>query len=372
MKFYRYFSLSLLFLLPMMTIHAQDDIQSQLDSFIAEIAPKDGSAVSARITIGDKTWAAAGGLVDTTQTQAATPDDRFRIASMSKTWLAVVVMQLAEKGVLKLDDPVTKWLPTDLTSKIANADQATIRQLLTMTSGIPEYLNDDFYAQVGVDTTHTWTAEEALPYAYNLPASFAPGEGYEYCNSNYLLLQLIVEAATKKPMHQLMRDQIFTPLKLENTYVQVQEKGAAFVHGYEDFDGDGQIDDVTDYNDGAGLGDGALISNTADLTRFYQAVFAHNQILSEASVQEMIDAGKNDNEYGIALEVSEGSHGLQLGHTGSVLGFSGAVYYLPDLDATVVILYGSQGLDNAHVDELIEIAAGVRVKGLFYIRIIIM
>lgn len=358
MKFYRYFSLSLLFLLPMMTIHAQDDIQSQLDSFIAEIAPKDGSAVSARITIGDQTWAAVGGLVDTTQSEAAAPDDRFRIASMSKTWLGVVVMQLAEKDVLSLDDPATKWLPSDIPTKIANADQATIRQLLTMTSGIPEYLNDEFYAQVGNDTTHTWTAEEVLPYAYNLPASFAPGEGYEYCNTNYILLQLIVEAATKKPMHELMRDQIFTPLKLENTYVQGQEKGAPTVHGYEDFDGDGQIDDVTDYNDGVGLGDGALISNTADLTRFYQGVFTHHEILSEKSVQEMIDAGKNENEYGIGLEVIEGNNGLQVGHTGSVLGFSGAVYYLPDLDATVVILYGSQGLDTAHVDKLIEIAAG--------------
>ncbi|MBI1279089.1 MAG: serine hydrolase [Anaerolineaceae bacterium] len=357
MKTYRYFFLVILFLLPMMTIHAQDDIQSQLNSFVAEIAPKDGAAVSARITIGDKTWAAAGGLVDTTKSQAASPDDRFRIASMSKTWLAVVVMQLVEKGTLSLDDPVTKWLPDDLTSQIANADQATIRQLLTMISGIPEYLNDDFYAQVGQDTTHNWTPKEALTFAHNLPASFAPGEGFEYCNSNYLLLQLIVEAASKKPMHQLMREGIFTPLKLENTYVQIEEKGAPFVHGYEDFDGDGQIDDVTDYNDGAGLGDGALVSNTADLTRFYQGLFVRHEILGEASVQAMIDAGKNENEYGIALEVSEGDHGLQLGHTGSVLGFSGAVYYLPDLDATVVILYGSQSLDTAHVDKLIEIAA---------------
>jgi D-alanyl-D-alanine carboxypeptidase len=359
MKFYQYFLLVLLFVVPMMSIHAQDDIQSQLDSFIAEIAPADGPAVSARITMGDQTWAAAGGLVDTAKSEAAVPDDRFRIASMSKTWLAVAVMQLAEKDALSLDDPVTKWLPDSLTSKIANADQATIRQLLTMTSGIPEYLNEDFYAQVGQDTTHVWTVEEALPYAYNLPASFAPGEGYEYCNTNYLLLQLIVEAAAKKPMHQVMREQIFTPLKLENTYVQVQEKGSPFVHGYEDFDGDGQIDDVTDYNDGAGLGDGALVSNTADLTRFYQAVFAHHEILSEASAQEMIDAGDNDNEYGVGLEVIDGDNGLQVGHTGSVLGYSGAVYYLPDLDATVVILYGSQGLDNAHVDKLIEIAASV-------------
>jgi D-alanyl-D-alanine carboxypeptidase len=346
-----------LLLLPAMSIRATADIQSELDSFIAGIAPGDGPAVSARITIGDQTWAAAGGLVDTTESIAATPDDHFRIASMSKLWLAVAVMQLAEKDILTLDDPITKWLPNDLTSQIANADQSTIRQLLTMTSGIPEYLNDDFYAAVGKDATHKWTAKEALTYAYDLPASFAPGDGYEYCNSNYVLMQLIVEAATQKPLYQVLREQIFTPLKLENTYVQIEEKGAPFVHGYEDFDGDGQVDDVTDYNDGAGLGDGALISTTADLTHFYQAVFAHHEILTESSVQQMIDAGHNKDEYGIGLEVTNGDHGLQLGHTGAVLGFTGAVYYLPDLDATVVILYGSPGLDTAHVDKLIEIAA---------------
>ncbi len=357
MKFLGRFLLLMLLLFPAMSIHAQVDIQSELDNFIAEIAPEDGSAVSARITIGDESWFAAGGLVDTASTEPATPDDLFRIASMSKTWLAVTVMQLDESGVLSLDDPVTKWLSQDITSSIANADRATIRQLLTMTSGIPEYLNDDFYGVVGQDPYHNWTPEEVLPFAHNLPASFAPDKGFEYCNTNYILLQLIVEAAAEKPMYQVMREGIFTPLNLENTYVQVQENGASFVHGYEDFDGDGQIDDVTDFNDGAGLGDGALISTTADLTRFYQAVFKDYSILGEASVQQMIDAGKNENEYGIGLEVSEGENGLILGHTGSVLGFSGAVYYAPELDATVVILYGSQGLDSAHTDRLMEIAA---------------
>lgn len=346
-----------LLFLPVISIQAQTDVQSELDNFIAEIAPTDGPAVSARITIGDKSWAAAGGLLDTAKTEAATADGLFRIASISKTWLAVVVLQLSEKGILSLDDPVTRWLPDDISSQIANTDQATVRQLLTMTSGIPEYLNDDFFYAVEQDTSHVWTPQEALTYAYDLSASFAPGEGFEYCNTNYVLLQLIVEAATKKPMYQVMREQIFTPLQLKDTYIQTQEQGAAFVHGYEDFDGDGQIDDVTDINDGAGLGDGALISNTEDLTRFYQALFVEYSILGEAAVQEMIDAGNSADEYGIGLEVSAGNYGPQLGHTGSVLGFSGAVYYLSDIDAVVVILYGSQDLDEAHVDRLIEIAA---------------
>lgn len=119
-------------------------------------------------------------------------------------------------------------LPDEITSQIANADQATIRELLTMTSGIPEYLNEDFYNTVAEDPNHDWTAAEALTFAYGLPASFAPSDGFEYCNSNYVLLQLIVEAATE-PMHEVMREQIFVPLGLTNTYVQAREQGAAFI-----------------------------------------------------------------------------------------------------------------------------------------------
>ncbi|MEZ4669760.1 MAG: serine hydrolase domain-containing protein [Anaerolineae bacterium] len=338
-------------------IHAQADVQSELDTFIDENVPADGPAVAARISIGKETWAAAGGLVDTSGSIAAAPDAHFRIASMSKTWLAVTVMQLRDKGLLSLDDAASKWLPEEITSNIANADVATVRQLLMMRSGIPEYLEDDFFNAVSDDPGHAWTPEEALQFAYGLPPSFAPDEGFEYCNTNYVLLQLIVEAAAGKPMYQVMREQIFTPLGLKDTYVQVQEKGAAFVHGYEDFDGDGQVDDLTTVNDGAGLGDGALISTTADLTRFYRGVFVDHQILSAESVQEMIDAGDNADEYGIGVEVSNGQYGLTLGHTGAVLGFTGAVYYAQDLDAVVVILYGSDGMDTAHVEDLLQIAA---------------
>lgn len=97
-----------LLLIPALSIQAQDDIQVQLDDFIAEIAPADGGSRGA-----NNDWrpelAAAGGLVDTDESEAATTDGLFRIASMSKTWLTVVVMQLDEQGVLGLDDAAANW-----------------------------------------------------------------------------------------------------------------------------------------------------------------------------------------------------------------------------------------------------------------------
>lgn len=353
------FVLVLLVLLPAVLLRAQDDLTPDIEAFIAEISPADGPAVAARITIGDETRAAAGGRVDVSRDETATPDSRFRIASMSKTFLAVAVMQLQEQGVLALDDPITNWLPEDVTGRLENADSVTIFQLLTMTSGLAEYLADDFYNAIFDDPHHRWTALEVLEFAYEQPALFAPGEGFEYTNTNYILLQLIVEAATGKPMHEVMREQIFAPIGLEATCVHVyEEQCSPTVRGYEDFDGDGTDDDVTDVNDGAGLGDGALVSTTADLTRFYQALFIHDELLSEESVQMMVDAADNENEYGIGLEVTESDYGVLMGHTGSVMGFSGAVYYAPDLDAIVVMLYGSQGLEMEHITGLLAIAAG--------------
>src|SRR5436190_996043 len=111
------FLLILVVVVPAVFVHAESDIQGELDAYIAQIAPADGSAVVARITIGADTWASTGGLDDITGDKAATPEDRFRIASMSKTFLAVAVMQLNEAGTLSLDDPIINWLPDDLISK---------------------------------------------------------------------------------------------------------------------------------------------------------------------------------------------------------------------------------------------------------------
>jgi D-alanyl-D-alanine carboxypeptidase len=344
-------------------VQAQDeeegDIQAQLDAFIAEIAPPDGPAVSARITIGDETWTAAGGLVDVTGDTPASPEDRFRIASMSKPFMGVTLMLLQEEGVLSLEDPITQWLPADVISHIANSETATIFHLVTMTSGIPDYLDDDFFAAVAEDPTHAWTADEVITFAYDEPPNFAPGESYEYSNSNFILLQLIVEAATEKPIHEVMRERIFEPLGMLDTYTQIAETlPGEFVHGYEDFDGDGTEEDVTELNDGAGLGDGGLISTTADLTRFYQAYWRDGELLSEESLQAVLESGDNENQYGIGIDVIQGEdYGTIVGHTGGVVGFTGAVYYAVDIDAVVVILYGSNGLDEGHTDALLEIAA---------------
>jgi D-alanyl-D-alanine carboxypeptidase len=349
----------LLFVFSVGTVFAQqDDMQAQLDAFIAEIAPLDGSAVAARITIGNETWASAGGLFDVAGDVFASPDDRFPIASMSKPFMGVTVLMLQEQGVLSLDDPIINWLPDDMLSHIANGDTATIYHLATMTSGIPDYVNDSFYNAIAEDPTYRWTAEEAISFIYDQPPNFAPGESFEYSNTNFVLLQLIVETATQYPLHEVMRELIFEPLGMVDTYTWVAETlEGETVRGYEDFDGDGAAEDVTDVQDGFGLGAGGLVSNTADLTRFYQAWWRDGELLSDDSLQMIVDAAQNANHYGIGVEVqTDDRYGILIGHDGKVLGFTGGVYYAPDMDATAVILYGSAGYDVNHINALLDMA----------------
>ncbi|MFN8376591.1 MAG: serine hydrolase domain-containing protein [Anaerolineae bacterium] len=359
--------LRLILLLPVLlfslVVHAQDDVAAQLDALIADIAPADGPAVSARITIGDETWAAAGGLVDVAGDTSATPDDRFRIGSISKTFVAVTIMQLVEEGVLSLDDYLSDWVDAAILDDLANAGEVTLYQLLTMTAGIPEYFDDEFFDAIYDDPTHEWSPGEVLDFARYQDAYFEPGDGFEYVNTNYILLQLVVQEATGTRLHEAVRERILDPLELNDTYSQIHETlPGEFVHGYEDIEGDDTPEDVTLLNDGAGLGDGAIVSTTADLTRFYQGLFIEGQLLDDDSLDAMLDAADEETEYGIGLEVFDSDYGLLVGHTGAVFGFTGAIFYAEELDTIVTILYASDSLDMDDVFALLDIAASSGVE----------
>jgi len=228
---------------------------------------------------------------------------------------------------------------------------------LTMTAGIPEYFDDEFYDAIYDDPTHEWSPVEVLDFARYEDAYFEPGEGFEYVNTNYVLLQLVIREATDMRLHEAVRERILDPLGLANTYTQIQETlPGEFVHGYEDIEGDDTPEDVTLLNDGAGLGDGALISTTADLTRFYQGLFIEGELLDDDSLDAMLDAADEETEYGIGLEVFDSEYGLLVGHTGAVFGFTGAVFYAEELDAIVAILYASDSLEMDDVVALLDIA----------------
>ncbi len=332
---------------------ARTTVITALKAALANGVPHEDTAAVLEIATPDDRRAVAQGVVDMhTKSRAVVPRDRFRIASTSKLFVAVVALQVAEEGKLALDELAKKWLPDEVVENLANADKVTVRQLLQMRSGVPEYLGDDFMAAVWEEPERTtpYTPTEALAYAYGKRAKFKPGANFMYCNSNYLLVQLVLEQVEKRPLHQLVRDRILNPLGLTNTYTQTHESlPGGFVHGYSDFPDDDALNyDVTAVNDGAGLGDGALVSNTADLIRFYQALFRERTLLQEKSLAALLDfqeTGEEEEGYGLGIYSYETEWGTAYTHDGSVPGFVSLALYLPDYELTMAILCAHEAGD---------------------------
>lgn len=338
---------------PLMTTAQTDDLQAELDAIVASYA-EDDVAMTVQVTTPFYTLSSATGLAF--DDQPTTPNDRFRIGSMSKTYVAALVLMLVEDDYFSLDDLAADYLPDDVISNIANADQVTLRQLLAMRSGIPDYLEmDEFWFAVEDDPYYEWTVIEALEYAYGEPALFAPDEAYYYSNSNYLLIELVIEEVTGQGLHEVMREYILEPLGLDDTYTQVSETlPGGFVDSYQDFYGDGELLKVSEFNDGAGLADGGLISTVGDITLFYQALLQRQILLNPDSLNEMLtflpdDTGEG--EYGLGINRYLGDWGTELGHGGGVVGFSSAGAYYTKFETIIVVLVASEDIDVENIVE---------------------
>jgi len=314
---------------------------------------------------GEVLYVGAAGVSNLETQTPVQPDDRFRIYSIAKAFGAIVVLQLVDEGVLSLDDTVTKWLDTDAVMAIPNIDQVTIRQLLNHTSGVYDFADDtdspfweDAFLGPNVDWTKVWTIDELLTYASaeNHAAYFAPGEGHHYSNTDYLLLGLIVEAATGNAYGDELQSRVFDPLGLQNTFLA---EGAAVpegtISGYQML-GDQPLD-VSISNLSWIWAAGGMVSTTEDLLTFGDAVFS-GQLISDESFAEMFTFVPTDNPNkgeGMGVYRIETANGTLTGMDGSGAGFVSSLMRQDDAGITVVILANMApdlGVDAAR-DEVI-------------------
>jgi D-alanyl-D-alanine carboxypeptidase len=307
------------------------------------------------ITTPRGVWKDAVGLADYENKVVLQPTAHFRIASITKTFVAVTILKLVEEKKLGLNDPISRRLPPDIISSFDG--DLTIRQLLNHTSGLADYWDDEFESACEAEPSHLWTTEEALTYAYDQPSQSEAGEDYSYySNTNYLLLELIVKHVTGKPLAQEIRRLILKPLNLNDTFMEIQEKGE-LVQGYEDLDEDGKMENITrtHINQGLGLGDGGLISSAQDLAKFLKALLVDKTLLSPVSQREMlsfVEDSEGDGEYGLGIGRWETTGATKmLGHTGSTTGFTSEMYYLPREKVTVILLInrGGESVDSYQI-----------------------
>jgi D-alanyl-D-alanine carboxypeptidase len=300
---------------------------------------------------------AARGFADRAAELELTPDARFRIASNSKSFVGLALAQLELDGVLQLDAPASDWLGPEVTGEIENAEQATIRQLLNHTSGIYDYIDEDFEAMVAAQPQFMWTIDAALSYAHGKPAAFAPGDDWEYSNTNYLLAGKVIEAATGQPWDEVVSARVLVPLTLDASFVEgLGTPTGPIVHGYSNEDGDYR--DMFAINTGYGLPDGGLISTAEDLATYIRAIATRAEPLREASTlatSQLVDTTDGD-RYGLGISHFPDLQGFEAwGHGGNIEGYSSEMFYFPEPDITLVLLVnGSDGDFDGIFDSVLE------------------
>ncbi|MET7299192.1 serine hydrolase domain-containing protein [Embleya sp. NPDC005575] len=312
-----------------------------------------------------------GNLADGTPMRTA---DHMRVGSITKTFTGTIILQLVQEGRLSLEDPVAAFRPD-----VPDGQHITIRQLLQMTSGLYNYTEDpDFNRTLDERPQTSWTPDELLAIAFRHPSYFPPGGGFHYSNTNTVLLGLIAEKLTGRPLAELFEQHIFRPLGMSESSLP-NDSGLPLphAHGYE-FIGNvesltapvltgkdaawadwsaGNPKDVTDANPSWAWAAGAAVSTVDDLLRWAPALATGTLLSPEIQRERLTFVPTSDAPgapgYGLAIADFAGF----LGHDGQLPGYNSFVGYNPQSCATIVVLANlNQSPDgNAPADELTKL-----------------
>jgi len=324
--------------------------QAYLDHAVQEGLP--GAVLLIR-TPEEGTWVGASGFADIASQVPWKPDMIGRVGSVSKLFAAAVILKLVDQSVLSLDSCGCDHLPNALTSKIANAEVATVSQLLHHTSGTFNYLEStSLFLRAAGSYDYDYQSKEALlEYAFGEPASFSPGAGWEYSNTNFLLLQTVAEQASGQSGKALLESMVIEPLGLRSTrYDPAQPAPTGLARGYGDLFADGKPIDVTDTALERFHYDGGVIANVYDIADLLDTLLT-GPFFSEgarAAFTDYVPTGGNSKRgvdyYGAGLIVEQSPEfGPVYGHSGTTMGFSAHVYHLAQFGITfAAIVNGSQ------------------------------
>ena len=259
--------------------------------------------------------------------QAPPMDGEVRVGSASKTFVAVVVMQMVQEGKVGLDEPIETYLPGLIRGEGVDGSRITVRQLLQHTSGLPEYTDttpgsgDIFQIK-----DHYIPPRDLLDTALGKPAAFEPGTQWKYTNTNYVVLGMLVERVSQRPVGEQIDQRIVKKLGLSHTYFPApgEEKiRGTHPQGYH-LSAEGKLEDITEMDPALGWAAGAMVSTPSELNTFFQAVF-DGRLLSQASIDEMkkgVDTGAGGAVYGLGLIGTPLScGGTSWGHNGGIHGY---------------------------------------------------
>ena len=270
--------------------------------------------------------------------------DPFRIASITKTFTATIVLSLVDDGLLSTSDPLSKYLPN-----FPNADKITIRNLLRMRSGIVDYANASILEEWYNDINKNYTSDTLINIMSSHGNEFTPaGQQTIYCNGNYTILAKVVEIVSGKSFSSLVNEKVFQRLNLtsssypEPNNYQLEGKN----RGYSWENSNNSFVDKTEMNTSCTNAAGAIISNMNDLEKYARALY-QGTLLSAETQQKRLEC-ETFQGYPPFLQYGEGifKMGDFYGHNGTIFGFSTEMFYLPAKDAVIVINVNRLDLDD--------------------------
>lgn len=334
-------------------------MQNTLDNAVREGIPGISAAVANKDGI---IWTGVAGKAHITQNILVKEDHLFPIGSITKTFVTVIILQLVEEGRLSLDQTAQEILDDDIIGKVPGADRATIAQLLNHTSGIPSWEDDPLWIKKGrgekLDVKRLWKSTDTLPYIEHTPLTNQPGKKFSYSNSNHSLIGLIIEKITGNNVVNQIRERILIPVGISDIFLegfQVLPKGrlaGRYHYATPEFKRDAGIAtgfnqvtedliDVTSSNLSVEWVAGGMVATARDLVN-YASAFRNGKLLKPESMAIV-------QQYFPINDVSEAGHGVFhfthptagysfLGHEGSVLGGTGAMYWHKKEDIAIVVL----------------------------------
>jgi D-alanyl-D-alanine carboxypeptidase len=321
--------------------------------------------VSLAIVRGKQNITVARGVADQATGEALSTAHRFRMASMAKSLVAAVLLQLVDEGKLKLSDKLGTWLPGTFPAHA----QVPLELLLRQESGLFDFASDDRYSEhlFAGDLEHAWTPEELLAMSADHPPTFPPGERFEYSNTNFAALAVIVEHVTGKSLQNAMKERIFEPLAMSSSSMATTpDLPSPFAHGY--MLGLGEPLDATRFNGSAVFGCGNIVSVPLDMAKFYAAL-ATGKVVSQRLLSAMFskDSAVAQTDYTMGLfRWQKGGDFIGcddfIGHPGGIPGYDSQAYSSLDGKRQFAVAVNSFTVD----DKAGEPAAQLAYEALVY------
>ncbi|MHB8815815.1 MAG: serine hydrolase domain-containing protein [Steroidobacteraceae bacterium] len=321
-------------------------------------------------------WDGTAGWANLQSEQPVCADQLFGIGSITKTFVAVVILQLVEERRLRLEDTPSELLG-ELVRDIPNADCATIAELLNHTSGVPSWEDNGEWIRDGrgqrLDVDRIWSKTAPLEYIRGQPPFAAPGEKFGYSNTNYTLLGLVIEQVTGEDAARAIRNRILEPLALNNVYLEGFEPLPAgrMPHRYQwatpDFHRSAGAHaaffevrpgllDVSSSNLSVEWTAGGMVATAHDLALYGNALREGKLVQSRSMrfMTEWFPAGKSFQIGHNLIREAHPSGFALIGHDGGVLGFSATLYWVEGADGVVAAMCNVGAVHSGHVPQALN------------------